>query len=142
MFSNFLTQDEIIYYLFFFLTKQNSLLDLLGGLDQFDQGLMPSTAKSPVAAGTAPAPSNQGLFDLLGGLDLSGTSSQPAMPSSNLVNNNLANLFTSSSTTSTVIPPSSNNSSNNFLIDGFLGGSSTTPSPPPPSTSNSFHFST
>ncbi|KAK4011493.1 AP-1 complex subunit gamma-1 isoform X2 [Daphnia magna] len=113
----------------------NSLLNLLGGLDNFDNG--PS---APVftnsKASTAPSTSNLDLLDLLGGLDLSGSTlssapiSGPLMTTptgsstSSLVNNNLANLL--SSPTTQMSAAVSNSSS--FLIDGFLG---TAPTPSP-----------
>lgn len=100
------------------------MLNLLGGLDNFDNGLGAPVVTNKVS--TAPAASNQDLLDLLGGLDLGGPIapvSSPPISSTSLVNNNLANLLSSSTTqTSAPVPPSSN-----FLIDGFLG---TAPTPP------------
>ena len=106
---------------------QNSLLNLLGGLDTFDSMPITMTNKSP---SSAPVASNLDLLDLLGGLDLGGpppTASPPmavGSSSASLVNNNLANLFSNQSPTPTQAPSSS--SSSNFLTDGILG----TPTPP------------
>ena len=103
---------------------QNTLLSLLGGIDNFEQDLVVTPeSKSTNAAASS---SGQDLLDLLGGLDL-GTGSTPVMQMPNVVNNNLTNLLTA------VAPAISAASASNYLIDDLFGGgtflSSFTPPP-------------
>jgi len=87
-----------------------SLLNLLGGMDNFDGISSPPVSKVNSAPST-----NMDLLDLLGGLDLTAS----PMPATNVVNNNLTNLLSNSPLHS--IPPT-----NSFLMDGLLGSPSIT----------------
>lgn len=74
--------------------KQNALLDLLGGTLDSPINIMSSTNPSDKPIALETIPNNQDLLDLLGGLDLSSPSSQPAIAppaTNNLINASNAN---------------------------------------------------